>query len=108
MKSFFKVVQDRFEEKLTEEMGDKKTGVIVNYASADLGTHYEIDTLIKKYEEHHSTSFDREAGIYLVINNSNEKFVLKQFKSTEAVETFFSNLDNNETFEDVSLSVFLT
>jgi hypothetical protein len=82
-KSFVQVVQDTFEEKLNEtEINLKKSAINVNYAVAYTNVHYEISNLLSKFEASHSISFKSDSTIFMIINNTNEKFVFKQFSSS--------------------------
>ncbi len=63
--------------------------------------------LYKRYNEEKSININnnKKHKLFLVINDTNEKFMFKTFDNAERLRDFFADLDNSDNFEDLALSV---
>jgi hypothetical protein len=111
LKSFLHVVTNKFEQKLNNadkkiKKADDQAIVNLNFGIADLDENPELKTLYSKYlKNNENLNFDESENLYFIINSSNEKFVFKNFKNSQALIDYLGDLDNNEFLEDISPSV---
>ena len=64
--------------------------------------------LYKKYNAEKNVNMDKNKKhkLFLIINDTNEKFMFKSFDTAERLKEFFGDLDNSDNFEDLALTVF--
>lgn len=68
--------------------------------------------LLKLYNRYHAekkiaTDNNKNKKLFLIINDTNEKFMFKSFDDASRLKDFFIHLDNSDDFEDLALSVNL-
>lgn len=79
-------MQEKFEEKIKEDTKEKSIVINMNYGIADTDQNYEIRSLLAKYQTLHNIILKDNENLFMIINNTNERFVFKQFKtSTELI-----------------------
>jgi hypothetical protein len=61
---------------------EKNSVININYAVSDINTNYEIAALMNKFESAHNLEFNNHENLFFIINNTNERFVFKQFKTS--------------------------
>jgi hypothetical protein len=75
------VIQEKFEEKIKDDIKEKN--VNINYAIADTDMHFEIASLLSKYQSIKNLVINKEENLFMIINNTNEHFTFKQFKTSD-------------------------
>lgn len=111
-KEFLKVLLENFNKHANHENGQKKTEgedylIKVNYGSMTLESNAELMKLYNKYHAEKSINTDNNKNkrLFLIINDTNEKFMFKAFDDPERLNEFFTDLDSSDAFEDLALSV---
>jgi hypothetical protein len=109
-----KILIENFNKHSINENGQKKSEgedyiINVNYGKMALESNAELVKLYNRYHAEKSISTDNNKNkkLFLIINDSNEKFMFKSFDDAERFKEFFTDLDNSDAFEDLALSVFL-
>jgi len=64
--------------------------------------------LYKRYNSEKNVNVDsnKKQKLFLIINDTNEKFMFKSFDGAERLRDFFADLDISDNFEDLALTVF--
>ena len=113
-REFMKILIENFNKHSINENGQKKSEgedyiINVNYGKMALESNAELVKLYNRYHAEKSISTDNNKNkkLFLIINDSNEKFMFKSFDDAERFKEFFTDLDNSDAFEDLALSVFL-
>ena len=88
-KSFVETIQEKFEYNIKNYDNNKtlinsegNTQIDINYGIADIDQNYEIKNLLQKYREQHNITLSENENLFFIINLTNEKFVFKQFKTS--------------------------
>ena len=107
-----KIVMENFDKHATHENGLKKSEgedyiIKANYGKMVLESNAELVTLFNKYHAEKSISTDAHKGrkLFMIINDTNEKFMFKSFDDAEILNDFFTDLLSSDAFEDLALSV---
>jgi len=107
-----KILIENFNKHSKHENGQKKSEgedyiIKVNYATMTLESNAELMKLYNKYhvEKSISTDVNKNKKLFLIINDTNEKFMFKSFDDAERLNEFFTDLDNSDAFEDLALTV---
>lgn len=62
--------------------------------------------LYNKYKEEKQIKESHD-NLFLIINDTNEKFTFKSFADDEQLIDYFTHLDNSDVFEDIAFSVIM-
>lgn len=70
----------------------------------------EIRNLYNNYVENknknnENPNFEEKENLFFIINHTAEKFTFKNFKSEEGLIDYIGGLNNNDFWEDISISV---
>lgn len=70
-------------------------------------TNNDLFNLYKKYNSEKSINVDpkKKQKLFLIINDTNEKFMFKTFDNANSLKNFFNDLDNSDNFEDIAFTV---
>lgn len=111
--NFYKILIDNFKRKI-EADGKKKKGISeeydinINYGLTSLNENKEIKNLFVKYAEKKHFKYDEEKfKLFLIINDTQEKFLFKTFTDEINLHEYLSELHNSDFYEDISFSVKL-
>jgi hypothetical protein len=117
---FFQNLINNFKTKLgyIENPRKQKTGsdeaeeyfINVNYGVTSLDSNKGLNKLYKGYLEAKNIQVPKEKSkLFLIINDTQEKFNFRWFKDEEALKEFLSDIDKSEYFEDGQFGVkFIT
>ena len=107
-----KILIENFNKHIVHESGKKNSQgedyiIKINYATMVLESNAELMKLYNKYHAEKSLSTDNNKNkkLFLIINDTNEKFMFKSFDDSERLNEFFTDLDSSDAFEDLALSV---
>jgi hypothetical protein len=105
------VLFNNFEKNILKAQSKKKNSeeynIKINYGIADLNKNHDIKQLYEKFtKEKNVSDATKNHKLFLIINNSNEKFIFKRFDNSKEMSQYFSSLDNSDFFEDISFSVY--
>jgi hypothetical protein len=107
-----KVLIENFNKHSIYENGQKKSEgedyiIKVNYGNMALESNAELLRLYNRYHAEKSISTDNNKNkkLFLIINDTNEKFMFKSFDDAARLKEFFGDLDSSDAFEDLALSV---
>jgi len=83
--------------------------MMVNYGIVNMEENLEIKNLYNHYVQNNENNgvnlnFAENENLFFIINHTNEKFVFKNFKSSDVLLEYLGGLDNSEYFEDISFS----
>jgi hypothetical protein len=73
-----------------------------------LESNADLLNLYKRYNAEKNVNVDKnkKQKLFLIINDTNEKFMFKTFDNAERIRDFFADLDSSDHFEDFALTVF--
>jgi hypothetical protein len=107
-----KIVIGNYEKHVTHENGLKKSEgedyvIKANYGKMTLESNAELVRLYNKYHAEKSISTDahKNRKLFMIINDTNEKFMFKSFDDAGILNDFFTDLVSSDAFEDLALSV---
>ena len=107
-----KVLIENFNKHSLLENGNKKSQgedylIKVNYGKMSLESNSDLMKLYNRYHVEKSLNVENNKNkkLFLIINDTNEKFMFKAFDDAERLNEFFTDLDNSDAFEDLALSV---
>jgi hypothetical protein len=108
--NFYKILIDNFKRKLTPDTKKKKTAeeydININYGLISMETNKKIQNLFMDYSGKTHLSLDTEKyKLFLIIDDTHEKFAFKTFKDDLSLVDYFSDLHNSDFYEDISFSV---
>jgi len=113
-KAFLHVIVNKFEARLQNfnkkvKEAEDSNRINLNFGVASIEENPEIKNLYTKFKEtkennNENLNFDENENLFFIINNSNEKFTFKNFKTGNALIDYLGGLDNNEFYEDISFS----
>jgi len=77
----------------------------VNYGVTSLNKNRELKVLFEKYLEEKNIKINpnEKSKLFLIINDTKETFTFRWFKDGALLEDYFTNLDNSDFLEDISL-----
>jgi hypothetical protein len=110
---FFQTLIDNFKTNLNylenpknNKSGSEEYAINVNYGITSLEKNKVLHKLYKDYIEAKNITPPKEnSKLFLIINDTQEKFIFKWFKDEEILKEYLIDLDKSEYFEDGQFGV---
>ena len=109
--NFLKILIDNLNQKISighkqEKSNPEEYQININYGITSLEGNKEIKNLLKNYSEtKHLTFNDENFKLFLIIDDTHEKFTFKAFTDKASLNNFLTDLHHSDFYEDISFSV---
>ncbi len=103
MKGFKDKIEKKAQRKRKREKEEYK--ISVNYGIVSLSQNREVERLFKNHTETKNITLKGDEVSMLIINDSKENFLFKNFKEPSHITEDLAELNTPDVYEDISLGV---
>ena len=101
--AFYKSVIYNFEKNL-EKKNNEETTITINYGYVNLEDNKNLLDLYNSYLKSFENQFNKLGKKYLIIDQSNEKFLFKSFNDSDTAEKYLKHISDIDFYEDISMA----
>jgi hypothetical protein len=101
--AFYKSIIYNFEKNL-EKKNNEETTITINYGYINLEDNKNLLDLYNSYLKSFENQFNKLGKKYLIIDQSNEKFLFKSFNDSDTAEKYLKHISDIDFYEDISMA----
>ena len=101
--AFYKGIVNNFKKNIQKKIIDDTT-ITINYGYVNLNDNENLYNFYNTYLNSTDNQFNKKGKKYLIIDQNNEKFLLKSFDNSINAENFFMHISDIDYYEDISMA----
>ena len=101
--AFYKGIISNFKKNIQKKIIDDTT-ITINYGYVNLNDNENLYNFYNTYLNSTDNQFNKKGKKYLIIDQNNEKFLLKSFDNSINAENFFMHISDIDYYEDISMA----
>ena len=101
--AFYKGIINNFKKNIQKKTIDDTT-ITINYGYVNLNDNENLYNFYNTYLNSTDNQFNKKGKKYLIIDQNNEKFLLKSFDNSINAENFFMHISDIDYYEDISMA----
>ena len=101
--AFYKGIINNFKKNIQKKIIDDTT-ITINYGYVNLNDNENLYNFYNTYLNSTDNQFNKKGKKYLIIDQNNEKFLLKSFDNSINAENFFMHISDIDYYEDISMA----